>query len=268
MLQSPQIPMLKRFVLRARIVQDHSLARDIGVLRNLAREQMQVVITRNLKTGETSTELKPVDLVPTEQLESAAARVRPVFLKEDKVHYTPVLDALAGALKGRPGTAEFSVKIRKLRTKFQQADPDYPHGRPKEPWDGGTLNNKQLSGAWLYGHLLHEDKVRRSYRGNMHLEEMYMTAIYTVCNEMLAVLETLHLIEAMQVRGWLELPENIFTDDVTVTAKTWQHPGTWNVYVASMETPLPEELPQDMNLMPGWKNVADEFLPSNRGQME
>lgn len=84
---SSQIRLLERFVLRARIVQDHSLARDIGVLRNLAREQVKVVITRNLKTGETSTELKPVDLLPAEQVESAAARVRPVFLKKDKVHY-------------------------------------------------------------------------------------------------------------------------------------------------------------------------------------
>lgn len=267
-MQRPQIRMLERFVLRARIVQDHSLARDIGVLRNLAREQVKMIITRNLKTGETSTELKPVDLLPTEQVESAAARVRPVFLKKDKVHYTSVLDALAGVLKGRPGAAEFSVKVQELRTKFHQADPDYPHGQPKESWEGGTLNNKQLSGAWLYGHLLHEDEVRRSYRGKMHLEEMYMTAIYTVCNEMLAVLETLHLIEAMQVRGWLELPENIFTDDVTVTAKTWQHPGTWNVYVASKETPLPEKLSQDMTLMPGWKNVADVFLPSSPEQLE
>ena len=81
-MQSDQSAMLKRFVLRARIVQDHSLARDIGVLRHLAREKITVVTTRNHTTGETSTELKPVDLLPTEQVESAAARVRPVFLKK------------------------------------------------------------------------------------------------------------------------------------------------------------------------------------------
>lgn len=109
---SSQIRLLERFVLRARIVQDHSLARDIGVLRNLAREQVKVVITRNLKTGETSTELKPVDLLPAEQVESAAARVRPVFLKKDKVHYATVLDALAGVLKGRSGTGNLVCRSR------------------------------------------------------------------------------------------------------------------------------------------------------------
>ena len=190
------------------------------------------------------------------------------FLKKDKVHYTSVLDALAGVLKGRPGMTGFRAKIKELRTKFHQADPDEPHGQPKEAWEGGTLNSKQLSGAWLYGHLLHEDEVRRSYRGKMRLEEMYLSATYTVCNEMLAVLETLHLIEAMQVCGWLELPENIFTDDVTVTATTWQHPGKWDVYIASMDTPLPEEIPKDLNLGPAWKNVAGNLIPSRPEHLE
>lgn len=72
-MQSPQIKMLERFVLRARIVQDHSLARDIGMLRNLASHEIKMIVTRNLKTGETGLEMKPVDLLPTEQLESAAA---------------------------------------------------------------------------------------------------------------------------------------------------------------------------------------------------
>lgn len=266
-MQSPQLKMLERFVLRARIVQDHSLARDIGVLRNLASHEIKMIVTRDLKTGETGLEMKPVDLLPTEQLESAAARVRPIFLKSDNVHYSSVLDVLAGVLKGRSGAAEVSAKVKELRTKFQQADPDYPHGKPKGPWEGGTLNNKQLSGAWLYGHLLHEDEVRRSYRGGMYPEEMYLAAMRTVCNEMLAVLETLHLIENMQVGGWLELPENIFTDDVTVTATSWVQPGTVRAYVAPMDTPLPTDLSQDL-VASGWKDVADEFLTSTPEQLK
>ena len=47
----------------------------------------------------------------------------------------------------------------------------------------------------------------------------------TVCSEMLTTVETLHLIEQLQVKGWLELPESLFTDEVTVTATSWVQPG-------------------------------------------
>lgn len=79
--------LLRRFVLRARIVQDHSLAKDVRVLVQLAATTSKVVVTVNRSTGERSVELGAVKLIPTEQLESAAARVRPVFLKGDRVHY-------------------------------------------------------------------------------------------------------------------------------------------------------------------------------------
>ena len=87
MLQEHQVGLLKRLVLRKRIVQDHSLARDIGVLRKLGQAPIKAPLTRNVRTGETNEKLKPVDLIPAEQLESAAARVRPVFLGGDKVYY-------------------------------------------------------------------------------------------------------------------------------------------------------------------------------------
>lgn len=260
MLQDHQVELLKRFVLRARIVQDHSLARDIGDLRKLAQEQIKPVFTRNTKTGETSVELTPVELIPTEQLESAAARVRPVFLKSDKVHYDAVLDAAATALKRRSGAGSLIQRVKSLRREFREADPDYPHGMPQQRWGGGTLTNKQLAGAWLYGHLLHEDEVRRSYSGGMYPEEMYLAAMHTVCREMLAVIGTLHLIEQLQTRGWLDLPEEIFTGEVTITATSWVPPGEIKLYVAPVDTPMPDSLDIDLEAT-GWKNAIDEFFP-------
>jgi hypothetical protein len=260
MLQDHQIALLKRFVLRARIVQDHSLAGDIGELRKLAQEQIKPILKRNIVTGETSVEMTPVALIPTEQLESAAARVRPVFLKSDKVHYDAVLDAVGTALKRRSGASGFIRQAKGLRREFQVADPDYPHGVPKAPWDGGTLTDKQLAGAWLYGHLLHEDEKRRSYSGGMYPEETYLAAMHTVCREMLAVIGTLHLIEQLQARGWLDLPDDVFTGEVTVSATSWVPPGELKMFVAPVDTPMPESLDIDLEAA-GWKNAVDEFLP-------
>ncbi|MET1087331.1 MAG: hypothetical protein ABWY04_09470 [Arthrobacter sp.] len=260
-LNAQQLKLLERFVLRARIVQDHSLARDIGVLRKQADTTFKFVFTRNPATGETSGKLKPVDLIPTEQLESAAARVRPIFLKSDKVHYESVLDTVNTALKGRSGASDLMAKAKALRSSFRQADPDYPSGKPESDWDGSALSNKQLSGAWLYGHLLHDDAVRRSYSGLMPLEEIYLSAMRTVCSEVLTTVETLHLIELLQVKGWLELSESLFTDEVTVTATSWVQPGEVRAFTAPVGTALPDNFGMDDLESHGWKDAAVELLP-------
>ncbi|WP_461171209.1 hypothetical protein [Arthrobacter sp. Z1-15] len=201
--------------------------------------------------------LGAVDLIPAEQLESAAARVRPVFLKSDRVHYESVLNALNSVLRGRVGSDSFSDRVGCLRNLFQQADPDYPsHGRDKE-WDGGSVSNKQLSGAWLYGHLLHEDETRRSFGKALPLEEIFVSAMRTVCSELLAVVKTFHLVEELQVKGWLELPEDVFTDDVTITASSWTPTGDVSMYLAPVDTPMPDNIPSDFLKDSRWRPLTE-----------
>lgn len=249
--------LLRRFVVRARIVQDHSLARDVRVLEKTAATTFKVVVTVDRRTGERSAGLSAVKLIPTEQLESAAARVRPVFLASDRIHYESVLNALNSVLKGRAGSASFKDRIRSLLNVFRGADPDYPeHGRGKE-WDGGSVSNKQLSGAWLYGHLLHEDEKRRSFGKPVPLEEIFISAMRTVCSELLAVVKTLHLIEELQVKGWLELPEDVFTDAVTVTASSWTQPGDVSMYLAPLNTPMPDDLSSDFLINGQWRPLPE-----------
>lgn len=225
---------------------------------------MQFTLTVNTETGEQSTAPKAVDLLPTEQVESAAARVRPVFLSKDGVHYEQVLNALNTALKGRADSDGYRDQVSKLRTKFQTADPDYPKSSQGKPWEGGSVSNKELSGAWLYGHLLHEDEKRRSYGHGVPLEETFIAAMRTVRSEMLAVIRTLHLIEALQVKGWLTLPDSVFTDAVTVTASTWTQPGTVELYVADVGTPMPTDPSSDFLGSGDWKPYTEAFpLPDS-----
>ncbi|BAS11760.1 hypothetical protein AHiyo8_00630 [Arthrobacter sp. Hiyo8] len=159
----------------------------------------------NHVTGEKSVQMKPAPLLPTEQVESAAARVRPLFLKEDGVHYDKVLNALAEIVSA---SSEHKKEVEELRSKFRIADPDYPNGRPKAPRSEPSISNKEMAGAWLYGHLLHEDELRRSYGKGISAEEMLLNATKTVCGEMLAAIETLHLIERLVVSGSLGSPKN------------------------------------------------------------
>lgn len=245
---------LARFVLRARLVQEHSLAEDKLALERYAEWKVAFTVTEDRQTGERTVEMKRTPLLPTEQVESAAARVRPLFLKRDGVHYTEVIAALqdAVALAGPDILAETEV----LLAEFQAADPDYPAGRPKGPRTERSISNKQLAGAWLYGHLLHEDEVRRTYGYGISPEEMLLNATKTVCAEVLATVKLLHLTERLVVDGTLELPEELFTDPVIVTAREWA-PKIASAYVADVGTPMPASL--DEPLGDEWKQVHDVF---------
>lgn len=248
---------LSRFVLRARLVQEHSLAQDKLALERFAAWTMTFNLIVNTKTGERSVEMKPAPLLPTEQVESAAARVRPLFLKDDGVHYDKVLNAVSEMVAASPAHRQ---EVEDLRSKFRVADPDYPNGRPKAARSEPSMSNKEVAGAWLYGHLLHEDEVRRSYARGISAEEMLLNATKTVCSEMLAAVETLHLIEGLVVDGVLELPKELFTAPVTVAAKDWA-PILLEAYIADVGTPMPANLKESLD--GAWRKVHDEFGPRN-----
>lgn len=245
---------LSRFVLRARLVQEHSLAADKRALEEHAAWEISFHLTFNQVTGERSVAMKPAALLPTEQVESAATRVRPVFLSGDGVHYDKVLDAL-GELAASAGLRK---EVGTLRAKFRTADPDYPKGRPKEPRSGPSTSNKEVAGAWLYGQLLHEDELRRTYSAGISAEEMLLNATKTVCVEMLATVETLHLIERLVVEGTLDLPEELFTEPVSVTAQVWA-PNVVSAHVADVGTPMPMSLTEPIGSE--WSDVHDVFGP-------
>lgn len=250
---------ISRFVLRARLVQEHSLAQDKLALEKYAAWTMAFNVIVNTKTGERSVEMNPAPLIPTEQVESAAARVRPLFLKDDGVHYDKVLNALSELVAASPA---YRKAVEDFRVKFRIADPDYPNGRPKAARSEPSMSNKEVAGAWLYGHLLHEDEVRRSYASGISAEEMLLNATKTVCSEMVAAVETLHFVERLVAEGVLDLPEDLFTAPVTVSASQWA-PTLLEVYVADVGTPMPADLNEPLD--GAWRKVHDEFGPKNFG---
>jgi hypothetical protein len=239
-------------VLRARLVQEHSLAADRDILEKHAAWTMSFRLTQNRKTGERTVAMVPAPLLPTEQVESAAARVRPVFLSSDGVHYDKVLNALGEAAS----SAGLKKTVEGLRAKFRAADPDYPDGRPTEPRSAPSMTNKQVAGARLYGHLLHEDELRRSYGAGTSAEQMLLYATKTVCSEMLATVEALHLIERLVADGPLEVAEALFTEPISVTGTEWA-PQIAGAYVADVGTAMPESFTEPLGSE--WSEVHELF---------
>lgn len=241
---------LQHFVIRARIVQEHSLATDLGQLRRLAKYKFNVKFQIDERTGEQSGLFEPVELLPTEQVESAAARVRPVFLYSDGIYYADVL----AYLYEQADDESIRIKTLKLLELYHVADPDYPHsskGKTYQP--GAGVSNKEMAGAWLYGALLHEDQRRRSFSESFYLEEVYFNATKTVASMMLAVVQTLHLIEELVIQKKLDLPTDLWTHTVTVSAGTWTRPGKAKMYIAEVGTRWPLDFAKPIDGHSGWK---------------
>lgn len=206
---------LERFVLRARIVRDHSLARDIDALKTWAAQDNKFFVITNRRTGEESIEKMPVPLVPTEQLESAAARVRPLYLKADGLHYSKPVQALKDLW---PDDNNMRKMLDELTPEFQKADLDHNARRPTSaPGPTAPRSNKDLAGSWIYGELVHDDINRRAVGEPLPLELRYEAAMRIVCLQMIPVLSLLKYIEQRNKVVPMGLTDSIFEKPVTVT---------------------------------------------------
>lgn len=234
--KNKDIETLRRFVVRARIVKDHSLARNLEVLQVWSKAQIPMVVRIDKKSGKASYRVGPIPLLPTEQIESAAARTRPIFLASEDVHFKKAIKALKRVCGEDSQLNEHLDE--KILPNFYAADPDHPSGRPKKAPDAGRpRSNKDLAGSWLYGELIHDDKVRREIGEPTDLQVRFEAAMRTVCEQVYIVVSFLKIIENLQEDGIVEIPEGAFTDPVTVTwSEIPAKPA--NIYMAPVDTPI------------------------------
>lgn len=249
---------LARFVLRARIVQDHSLAQDIGALKELSEVKFKFNILNFNKGGGANITVDDIKLPHSEQIESAAARVRPVFLFSDGIFYADVLAFLYEKIVDDNG----KKKVLELLHECQTADPDYPvSGKGKRAGDGGAgFSNKELAGSWLYGSLLHDDENRRTFSDAAGIEHAYHAAVYSVPAMMLGVVRILHFIEPLVCDGKLNLDPELWKIDVTFKGTTLSFRGKVSVYVAEVGTTFPQSVETDMLEAEGWKPLQEALF--------
>lgn len=247
---------LARFVLRARIVQDHSLAQDIGELKELSTVKFNILNFN--KGGGVDIAIDDIKVPYTEQIESAAARVRPVFLFSDGIFYADVLAFLYEKIVDD----NEKKKVLELLHECQLADPDYPiSGKGKRAGDRESVySNKDLAGSWLYGSLLHDDENRRTFSDTTGIEHAYHAAVSSVPAMMLGVVKILHFIEPLVCDGKLNLDPELWKSDVTFKGTTLSFPGKVSVYVAEVGTPFPQSIEADLLEAEGWKPVQEALF--------
>lgn len=201
---------LERFVLRARYVACHSLASDRRRLRDLSKHSFRVRVLH--VPGEVDRQsVMPLELLPSEQVESAAARLRPLFLQKDGVHYR---DALAELRES--ASSQWLEKIDECAERFELVEPTPQPKNPRPSRRG--VSTAELATAWLYGSLIHDDTKRKSYAAGVDLELAYLVASRVTCGQIVAVLTALDLIEAVNDSGEQVVSPDVFTAQVAVAA--------------------------------------------------
>lgn len=231
------IAIVEGFVLRARRVVSHSLCSDDYGLANLADGAWRAA----RKGGEESLQR----VLPNEEvLESLAARVRPLILKKDPVHYGYVLNALATYLTrhGHPDAAAWCSELKKdwKSVDLESGTAGYylsitQNGTEKPPVE---ITDVALAGTWFYGDLVHakQDEIDRGKA--FEIDQRYAAAAVRVAQlATLARDNTLSFVRFLVDDEALPLSDaSMDTIPVKTEAKTVELTG---IYSAPIGTELP-----------------------------
>jgi hypothetical protein len=172
---------------------------------------------------------------PEEQMESFAARVRPLLLDGDPVYLPKVLKALSYFVREVP---EYQLACRQLRDRWKDVDPRDGElaGYLVQQVDTGketssTASDSVLALAWLYGDVVHADAGRQAAAGDISIDERYRSAAHTVARIAVLLLDTFGLVMHLRNEGVLELNDSAFKRPVVVTnpdrdeiGRTWTAP--------------------------------------------
>jgi hypothetical protein len=228
---------LEAFVLRARRVAQHSLAADPEVLLDLAKGKS--TLEHEHATGK---KFLTRSLPEEEVVESAAARVRPILLSSEPVHWGKALKAISFLGRGKNGFDDEAV--RDLKEVWKRVQPGegaaraytlLRQGKPDEAVVAATDNVLGLS--WFYGDVVHADTDRRAAGVAFGINERYRAAVMLVAIAMVTTKMTLNLILKMRKDGILDMPDGPFEEDVVVSETEVRQETEF--FVGPVGTPLP-----------------------------
>jgi hypothetical protein len=242
------IEIVERFVLRARRILAHSLCTNEFEIQCVAdgawyaaRKDGVESISRRLPNEET--------------LESLAARVRPLMLMDDGVHYNTVLNALSNLLmrNGRPHDA---VWCRWLKKDWKSVDlkggnagyylsvtTEGSEDPPTEITDVG------LADSWFYGDLVHADQVQIEAGKSFGIEHRFAAAAVRTAQIAILARELLTYIRVLVEEGHVKVSDHVL-DAIPVKVEPKEVEMT-GLYSAPFGTEMPG--PAGTALADGWK---------------
>ncbi|MGQ0843377.1 MAG: hypothetical protein ACT4QF_04515 [Sporichthyaceae bacterium] len=243
---------VEAFVVRARRVLAHSLAQDFAALMRLADGSMEVVRAGNVLSLE-----QP--LPDEEALESLAARVRPLVLQDDPVHYDKVLNALSRLLRQR-GDAGDVEWCRELKRDWRSVDLSREDvvGYRLSTWSAVSpeppvaVSDSALAIGWFYGDLVHADSNAIRVGEHFPIKHRFAAAAVRVAQLVILARDTLSFISALAEAGAIQFESDTSTSvEVVVVGHALELVG---LHLAPLGTEIPNggtAPPSDWTAMSG-----------------
>lgn len=188
---------LRAFVLRARRVVSHSFFGDEARLVRMADGGMSVTV----QGADVSVDRL---FLPEEALESLAARVRPLTLQGDPVHYDSVLNALSLILH-RAGRSSDVQSCKALKKDWRAVDPHQSqatyflvHSSNDPALERQEITDRALSMSWFYGDLVHATTESSELGARFGINERFAAASVRVAELAILTKETLEFVLAVE----------------------------------------------------------------------
>lgn len=253
---------LKSFVLRARRIRAHSLAQDAKLLMELQNPKMTIHFTP--ETGDMRVTTK---VPPEEQVESAAARVRPLILNTEDTYHAKVMNALLYFAQKAGLSATALESIREMKRQWAKTNPKgkslgfYEVRVQKNGEPETRISDNALAFSWIYGDVVHADTERREEGKAFGVEERYRAAVPVVVRLMMLAMVTLTITERLNADGMLPDLGGVFDEDVVVTETEIEIAVKTQVFVAEYDEDgkIPEPPDMDQEFGEGWVPFAEAF---------
>lgn len=203
---------------------------------------------------------------PEEQVESAAARIRPLLLNQEEAHCIKAMNALLYFARENGADDRTISALKRLREEWKVVasqkvrrsayEVRVKSGEALEE----ALADHELAYAWIYGDVVHADIEKRQGAHSFGVEERFHAAVPLVARIMVLTIETLRTLESWHGLRLLPFLHAAFAEDVVVTRQVVVREGP--VLVAKyVEGELPEMPAFGEEAGSGWIEFAKEFLP-------
>ncbi|MBF4138136.1 hypothetical protein [Streptomyces albidoflavus] len=224
---------LTAFVLRARRVEAHSLAADRTALMALASGNMTV--SPQPDGSAVITQVLP----PEEQVESAAARVRPLLLEQEPCNYGKAIAALKHYHPEDKATYRTLSEEWRRRTRQGSSQNGSYQVMTKNLVTEAEhqLHDVDLAFAWIYGDVVHHDPDRRKAADPFGLAERYKAAAPLVAGLMVRTIALLNRVLELNEAGRIPVEPEVFDERVALEDTTFRYQG--QLYEAAVGTPAP-----------------------------
>lgn len=260
---------LERFVLRCRRVTEHSLlVTGRELMQKLCDNEMKINITVNKATGETTQVLRQ-EFPPEEIFESLAARMRPLILPTEEVHYTKALDSIEALVSSadydtvsdQPISWWRDMWLRTVDRSATASEFGY-----SVLTDAGSITDRQLMYAWLYGDLVHADTKFEAKVVGLSISQRYWAATGFVARIGVCTELTLGLINALDDEGLLSLNPKVWTQNVTVDTSIREQPV--QIYAAINPNPTIPVTASDPLDATVWQTLAELVIPTQADEAD